>query len=475
MIRFFKTASFRLTAWHVTILAAGFIIVLSFAYVALTSALRDQFRAEVLEELQSAAEEATRNAGQAAIRDINGRAQSGQDIGLYYLLIDQTGARLAGDLHDIDRKPDWQQHRLQDVATSQPGSDDDDDHQIWGQGRILADGRFLFVGQDAYRILDTQEAIFATFMWSSVLALALSIVMGMSISRGFLGRINAINRTSKLIMAGKLKARIPVRGKEDEIDQLSTNLNRLFDSNQHLLESLKEVTTNIAHDLRTPLSRLRQGLEGARAGTEDAKAYGAAIDAAITETEQILGTFTALLRISQIGSGSRKSGFQVTDMSDIVQRLITAYAPVAEDQRKTLVGDVGAGVMLNGDAELLLQAAANLVENAIKHTPEQAKIAVTLSEEQGVVRLTVSDSGPGIPPDMRDKVLERFFRLERSRSTPGNGLGLALVAAVAELHGASLVLADNTPGLRISMIFPAAANLSEVFPQLPPPAIRAET
>ncbi|MFT3673673.1 sensor histidine kinase [Aestuariivirga sp.] len=347
--------------------------------------------------------------------------------------------------------------------------------RFWGQGRILADGRFLFVGQDAYRVLDTQEAIFATFMWSSVLALALSIVMGMSFSRGFLGRINAINRTSKLIMAGKLKARIPVRGKEDEIDQLSINLNRLFDSNQQLLESLKEVTTNIAHDLRSPLSRLRQGLEGARAGTEDAKAYGAAIDAAITETEQILGTFTALLRISQIGSGSRKSGFQATDMSDIVQRLITAYAPVAEDQRKTLVGDVGAGVMLNGDGELLLQAAANLVENAIKHTPEHAKIAVTLSEEQGVVRLTVADSGPGIPPDMRDKVLERFFRLERSRSTPGNGLGLALVAAVAELHGASLVLADNTPGLRISMIFPAAANLSEVFAQASPPAIPAET
>jgi signal transduction histidine kinase len=458
MTAFFRTASFRLTAWYVTLLAAGFCLVLSVAYVTLTAALREQFKVDVLEELDAMTAHALRNSIEATTHEIAERTQSGEGLGLHYLMQGAEGTRLAGDLKDIARSESWQEHDLQDVSIRPVSSDDDDDQQIWGQGRILDDGRFLFLGQDADRILGTQEAIFNIFMWSSVLALVLSVFLGIMIARGFLRRINAINRTSQLIMAGRLKARIPVGYRQDEIDQLSVNLNRLFDSNQALLDSLKSATTNIAHDLRTPLSRLRQGLERVRSGEEDVALYGAAIDTAIADTEQILRTFAALLRISQIGSGSRKSAFQPTNLSDIVGRLIAAYAPVAEDQKKTLEGDIQDNVMLDGDGELLLQAAANLVENAIKHTPENARIDIRLVNKGETVHLSVADTGPGIPADMREKVLERFFRLEGSRSTPGSGLGLTLVHAVAELHGAKLVLADNHPGLRATLILPLKAD-----------------
>ena len=375
-------------------------------------------------------------------------------MGAFYYLEDASGTKLAGKLSNIKRLAGWQEAPFQNLLPKTAAFDTDEDHQLWGQGMILADKSFLFVGQDAIRVLSAQEAIIDTFLWSGGVALLLAALVGTVISQGFLRRIDAINRTSQSIMDGALKARIPVVGTSDEIDQLSLNLNRLFDQNQNLLESLKLVTTNIAHDLRTPLSRLRQGLEAARTSRPDVKRYGETIDNAIVESDQLLATFAALLRISQIESGSRKAAFRQFDLSEVVSRIAVAYQPVAEDQGKSLNSTIADGISIHGDSELILQALANLLENALRHTPSGSHIDVHLSDTSAGPEITIADNGPGIPAELHKRVFERFFRLENSRTTPGNGLGLTLVAAVAELHHGHVALSDNNPGLRVLLTFP---------------------
>jgi signal transduction histidine kinase len=299
-------------------------------------------------------------------------------------------------------------------------------------------------------VIVAQDAILDSFAWSMAVALLLAVAAGIFASQRFLSRIDAINVTSSAIMDGRLKARIPIKGTSDEMDRLSANLNNLFDSNQKLLESLK----NIAHDLRSPLSRLRQGLESARISGGSKKAYEAAVDAGIEEADRLLATFSGLLRIAQIESGSRKAGFRSLDLSDVVERVAGAYKAVAEDDSKKLRAAIEPAVEITGDRDLLVQMFANLVENAIRHTPHDTEIAVKLVSDKTGITAEVADSGPGIPLTERDKVFERLYRLDASRSTPGSGLGLSLVAAVGALHDIEITLADNHPGLRVILKFP---------------------
>jgi signal transduction histidine kinase len=226
---------------------------------------------------------------------------------------------------------------------------------------------------------------------------------------------------------------------------------------QALMESLRHVSNDIAHDLRTPLGRLRQRLEDARLRARSLEDYETAVDRAIADTDAILATFSALLRIAQIESGTRKASFSAVDLSGVFRSIADAYGAVAEDRGQILTAAVTPGVDVRGDRELLMQMLANLVENAIRHTPEGARIGIGLERgADGPVGI-VSDTGPGIPPEARDKVFQRFYRLDRSRSTAGNGLGLSLVAAVAETHGIAITLADNQPGLEVRLRFPPKA------------------
>lgn len=463
MPRLFRTASFRLTALYAVVAVLSFTLLLILTYATLTSALRDQIKVKVGEDLNAIAAEAASDGASSAMKDIEERVRISASQGAYYFLSDKSGHRLAGNLERAPQVVGWQEQVLDDFLAVDSEINADEDHQLWGQGMFLNDGSFLFAGQDAYRVLSAQEAVVNTFLWSAGIALLLAASAGAFISYRFLHRIDAINRTSQAIIDGRLKARIPVRGTSDEVDQLSANLNRLFDSNQRLLESLKQVSASIAHDLRTPLSRLQQGLDEARSGPEDIGRYRSAIDTAIADSEQILSTFAALLRIAQIESGSRKAGFRAVDLSAILNRIAAAYRPVAEDQGKTLTASVEAGVMFHGDADLLLQAVANLLENALRHTPPGTRVDVELRTSQTRPLLSISDNGPGIPAEMRNKVFERFFRLDQSRTTPGSGLGLALVAAVAELHGMEVLLEDNNPGLRVRLISHDAAQTQPIF------------
>jgi signal transduction histidine kinase len=432
----------------------SFALLLLLNYLILTAALRDQIKVKVEEDLQSLSAEWREDGLPSIVKDVEERSNVTPALGAFYYLEDRNGKKLAGNLSNIKRITNWQEVSFQDYFPDSTIFDTDEDHQLWGQGMILPDKSFLFVGQDAIRVISAQEAVIDTFLWSGSVALLLAALVGAAISQGFLRRIDAINRTSQTIMDGTLKARIPVIGTSDEIDQLSVNLNRLFDQNQNLLESLKLVTTNIAHDLRTPLSRLRQGLEAALTGRPDVKRYGQTINNAIVESDQLLATFAALLRISQIESGSRKAAFRQFNLSETVSRITTAYQPVAEDQGKSLNATIADGVLINGDSELILQALANLLENALRHTPAGSRIDVRLSDTPTSSEIVFADDGPGIPAELRKRVFERFYRLQNSRTTPGNGLGLTLVAAVAELHQGHVELSDNHPGLRVLLKFP---------------------
>jgi signal transduction histidine kinase len=278
----------------------------------------------------------------------------------------------------------------------------------------------------------------------------------LALSAGFLRRVESVNRTARQIMEGQLDSRVTVRDNGDELDRLAANLNAMLDRIQSLMESLKQVSSDIAHDLRTPLARLRQNLETAKVSATSVEEFRSSTEVAIAETDGLLKTFSALLRIAQIESGSRKADFARVDLSELFDFVAETFAAVAEDEGHQLVCDIQDGIAISGDRELLLQLATNLVENAIRHTPNGSRIEFCLRQEMAEVIVTVRDNGPGIPEGERGKVLRRFYRLEASRTTPGSGLGLALVAAIAELHGARLGLIDHGPGLIVEVRFPAS-------------------
>nr|WP_256515486.1 HAMP domain-containing sensor histidine kinase [Alsobacter ponti] len=271
---------------------------------------------------------------------------------------------------------------------------------------------------------------------------------------GFVARLETIARTSETIMAGDLGQRIPVRGANDEIDRLSATLNRMLDRIQTLMETTRQVSNDIAHDLRTPLARLRQKLEGVTLRPADADALRATVADAISDVDDILDTFSALLRIAEIEVAGQRAGLRPVDLSRLFLDLAETYEAVAEDAGDRLTAEVAPGVTVEGDESLLTQLLANLVENAIRHCPPGARIAMTLRREPGAAVGEVRDDGPGIPQAERANVFKRFYRLERSRTTAGSGLGLSLVAAIAQIHGASVTVGDAAPGTLVTLRFP---------------------
>jgi signal transduction histidine kinase len=312
----------------------------------------------------------------------------------------------------------------------------------------------LFVGQSTAELDDLKSFIARSFIWSATTTCGLAIAFGLVTASAFLRRVEAVNTAAASIMAGDLAHRVPVRGTNDEFDRLSQNLNHMLDRIDHLFEQLRQVSNDIAHDLRTPLSRLRQGLETARAKAQSVETYASAIDDAIEQTNEIISIFGALLRIAQIEADMNTQELRPTDLSEIFGRVYGAYESVAEDQGKYLVQRIESGIVILGDDHLLTQMVSNLVENALCHTLPSTTITVQLTRGSTSVVGLIADNGPGIPEESRDKVFQRFVRLDRSRSTPGSGLGLSLVAAIAGMHGIAITLSDNEPGLRVTLSFP---------------------
>ena len=361
------------------------------------------------------------------------------------------GHRLAGTLPDMSATPEW---REVPVAGRDVVPPDDETHAILVQARPLPTGGALFVGRDMRDVADLEELLEQTFAWAAAATLALAIMGGIVTSRGFLKRVEAINATTRrIITGGDMAARIPVLGTHDEFDRLALNLNTMLARIEGLMDGVRQVSSDIAHDLRTPLTHLRQRLELARANASSTSDYEALVEATIADADTILKTFAALLRIAQIEAGSRRSGFSEIDLSDICETIVEIYGPVAEDNGQQLGGTIVQNVKAWGDRELVTQMLANLAENAIRHAGSGARVSLTLRSEDLGPCIVVADNGPGIPAEAHEKVFRRFYRGDAARSPQSTGLGLSLVRAVADLHDIAIELGDNHPGLRVTLRF----------------------
>ncbi len=328
------------------------------------------------------------------------------------------------------------------------------------RGRIVAlAGDFvLLVAQDVHDRYLTERMFTTTLPWTVALILVLGLLGGGLMSRNMLRRLDAINRTSGEIIAGDLTRRVPLAGSGDEFDALAENLNRMLDRIERLMKGLREVTDSVAHDLRTPLNRLRNRLEESVARLNASGTQAGEIERAIAETDQLIATFNALLLIAETDAGTTRAAMTPLDLGEVAADVAELYEPLAEERKIGLALVPSTGVATLGNRSLIAQALANLVDNAIKYTPPGGKVRIRAAAGDNGVELSVADSGPGIPPADRARVVERFVRLEASRNSPGTGLGLSLVAAVAHFHNARLTLEDNDPtGLKAVLRFPKAA------------------
>jgi signal transduction histidine kinase len=305
-----------------------------------------------------------------------------------------------------------------------------------------------------YELDKLRRLLLQALAWGLVITVALGLAGGSMMSRSIVRRIESINKTCHDIMSGDLSRRIPTQNTGDDFDKLIDNLNNMLDQIASLLESVHRVSDNIAHDLRTPLARLHNRLEMTKLQLAETGQPTQSLDQAVLEADELLATFNALLRIARIESKQRREGFTTVDLNLLVRDVVELYEPLAEEKQQNLAIQLNTVPALAGDRNLLFQAIANLLDNAIKYTPPQGIIHMAVIEDSQAVRVIIADSGPGIPEAAREKVFQRFFRLDASRATPGSGLGLSLVAAVAKLHGIKISLEGNKPGLRVTLGFP---------------------
>ncbi|MCF1741772.1 sensor histidine kinase [Paradevosia shaoguanensis] len=327
---------------------------------------------------------------------------------------------------------------------------------------LLPSGLHLVVGRDVYERRGFTAIILQSFLFGAGGIVLLSIIAGLVNARRVLVRIDAINMTANKIMSGNMSERIPITQRNDEFDGLATSLNAMLDRIEQLMQGLKEVTDNVAHDLKTPLTRLRNQAESALRESADEDARRMALETTISESDKLIRTFNALLMIARAEAGAPSGAFADVDVSAIAADVAELYAPVAEEEGMELRSEVAPGIRLRANRELIGQALVNLVDNAIKYYKgcdgRPGIITVTARQVGGRVLIEVADNGPGIPAEDRARVIERFVRLEQSRTEPGSGLGLSLVAAVARLHRGEFRLEDNAPGVRAVIDLPGSAG-----------------
>jgi signal transduction histidine kinase len=335
------------------------------------------------------------------------------------------------------------------------------DAALRGMIETLPDGYRLLVGKDIDDLDQFAKAIHAALAWSVALIFVLAGAVSISVTRRTVGRIEAINATSRAIMESGPGSRIPLRGTRDEWDQLAENLNTMLDRIEALMGEVKQVTDNVAHDLRTPLARIRGRLEKAYGRRRDADQDQSLISETMADLDSVLRMFSSLTRISQIETSDRTSAFRKVNLAEIASEVAELFDAAAEEGGGHLDTVGEQRVLVTGDRDLLFDATANLVDNAIKHGREAGQVTVGVNQSDGHAVISVADDGPGIPADEFQNIFKRFYRLERSRCTPGNGLGLSLVSAVARLHGARIEMTDNQPGLKVLLHFPLIAPSSQ--------------
>ena len=448
--RLLRTLAFRIVLVYVAVFALSTASIVAFTYWNTKRALDAETDQVIQAEITGLAEQYQR-LGLAGLTDviISRSIRGGQTL---YLLTNAHRRPIAGNLDSWPHVDARDAGFIEFDYVRRAGGT----HELRrARGRVfhLTGGFQLLVARDVHERYETERLFTTTLPWSVALLLLLGLVGGGLLSRNLLARLDLINSTSKEIMAGDLSRRVPRTRANDEFDALATNLNLMLDRIEQLMRGLREVTDSVAHDLRSPLNRLRNRIEGVYRGLDPESAEAGEIEAAVAETDHLIATFNALLLIAEAEASVVREAMTLVDLSSVVEGVAELYAPVAEEKSIALAVDRGNPVQIEANRSLVSQALANLVDNAIKYTPEGGRVCVAVDEVPDGIALSVADTGPGIPASERARVTARFVRLESSRNSPGTGLGLSLVAAVARLHEARFVLADNKPGLKATLVF----------------------
>jgi signal transduction histidine kinase len=441
-----RSAAYRIALANFTTFAIGLALLGLVVFGVMHFAFIGQLDATVSDEAQTLVDE-YRSGGIGELREaIAVREASRSPTRLLYALFAPDGRRIAGTLQT--GRP---QLGVQDISFADASEGPDTGRGI---AIDLAPGQRLLVAADrewVERIDRTVISVFAVaFVAACLLAFGGAILFGSYLKR----RLDAISNTAETIISGDLGGRMPVSGRGDEFDQLALTLNRMLDRIEGLLDNLRQVSSDVAHDLRTPLSRLRTQLERRKQMKESGEQVA---EEAIAQLDQVLSLFAAILRIAEVEAGETRRYFAPVDMTALATDLAESYAPAVEDAGHALFWSIEPGIQVMGDRELLAQAAINLVENAQRHTPAGTVIRLTLVRANSLVCLQVVDNGPGVASADLPRIVKRFARLETSRKTGGYGLGLNLVSAVARLHGGGLILTNNAPGLAATIQLPALA------------------
>ena len=457
-----RTTTVRLTATFILIFVVFSVLLL--ALISWQSSIQIQRQqADEIDQEAAMLQRLDRLQGPRAVIFAVNRLAGQPGPGIYYLG-DPSGLMIAGNVNQLPASvlvaPGIYSFDYELQRPFDGGDDAAEEGNAVVRSLVLDSGLLLVVGRDVVERRGFTAIIFQSFLVGVVGILLFSVIAGGLTAVRVLRRIDAITSTSRQIMSGNLSERIAITGRNDEFDALATSLNLMLERIEKLLQGLKEVTDNVAHDLRTPLTRLRAQAESAlREGADDA-ARRAALETTIAESDKLIRTFNALLMIARAEAGAPSGAFGDLDLGAVVADVAELYAPVAEDAGMTLATAVAPDVRFRGNRELLSQALVNLVENAIKYgAPQQVGegvVTLGMQTHGRRIEIAVADHGPGIPEADRDRVVERFVRLEHSRTEPGSGLGLALVDAVARLHGGALRLEDNAPGLRAVIDLPAS-------------------
>src|ERR1700738_2175418 len=446
------THAFRLAALYFLVFAASVLGALLFVYLTSAGFVERQTEATLDAEITGLAEQYVQRGLSGLIQIVAARSAGDRGDAMIYLVTDPDGKPLAGNIAawpaGVPTHSTWLSFALERTINGRH-----EVHPARGRLFVIPGGYRLLVGRDISDAAAFRSEVRTTLLWAGLIALGIGLIGGTMMSRNLLRRVEQVNRTSERVMAGNLSDRVPLHGTSDEFDQLAANLNRMLDQIERLMTAMREVTDDVAHDLKTPLARMRARLELALIGPADSAGQTEAIRSAINEADRLLATFNALLSIAELEAGTRRDDTEPLDLAEVARLAVELYEPVAEENGFVLLVATEPDVRIRGVRHLLSQALANLLDNALKYAGG-GEIEIRVFHREGQAVLEVADRGQGIPDADRETVFDRFVRLERSRTTAGNGLGLSLVRAIVRRHSGTVELIDNRPGLRIRIQLP---------------------
>ena len=451
-----RSSTFRLTLAYLGLFGLSSTILLVAIYI-MTARFNDlQVRTVIEEEVAWLRDQSQTGGIEALERLVAERSAVEPNRRAIYLLVNPLGGRLAGNLSFWPNAADRSGYVRFDIDVHEGGSGQARSHPALAKVFISPAGYGLLVGRDIHDLAQAQQQVKAASFLGVGAIVVLGLVGGLILSRWMLARLERINRSTTRIMEGELGRRIAIRGNGDEFDDLAQNLNGMLDRIERLLAGMRQVSEDIAHDLRTPLTRMRSRIEVALMGTPDPDEWRGLLEQTLQDADRLIETFNALLAIARAEAGAQQGDWERLDLAEVARDVADLYEPLAEEGSINLKLDLLPGAIILCHRQLVSQAIANVADNAVKYTPAGGTVTIATSPHPQPT-VTITDTGPGIPAELRDHAKQRFVRLDAQRTTPGSGLGLSLVDAVAKLHEAKLTLEDNRPGLKVTLAFKAAA------------------